>query len=131
MELQRPRLEAVRGRTSRKMRKASHVCNRCNASNSAFSTSQQLPTSKSISLSGHIVTEDTPARHRKMYTEERCHTIGTRMTHSWFAATSLHSRTNAGLLLIRNSRLWAGHNRIVENAVGVPWERGWHLRRWP
>ena len=30
-----------------------------------------------------------------MYTEERFHTVGTRMAHYWFAAASLHSRTKA------------------------------------
>ena len=33
--------------------------------------------------------------------------------------------------LTRNFPLWAGRKRIVENAVGVLWERGWHLHRWP
>ena len=38
--------------------------------------------------------ENTHTRHRKMYTEERFHTVGTRMACYWFAAESLHSRTN-------------------------------------
>ena len=39
--------------------------------------------------------ENTHARHQKIYAEERFHTVGTRMAHYWFAAESLHSRTNA------------------------------------
>ena len=39
--------------------------------------------------------ENAHARHQKIYAEERFHTVGTRMAHYWFAAESLHSRTNA------------------------------------